>query len=668
LPLPLGERATVASPENAVPPVRATAHFWRLVRYVRPYLLILLLAIACSVVYAGARAGRAWLIQPVLDDVILPHVQSGSGSAELGGWFGSWLGGEAPGAAEGPPAQGEALEPTAEAPHPEALRAQVRESLPRVLLAALLIVLILPVAHFGQEYLSQYTLGRVLVDIQRQLCAKLLTLPLRFHHGTARGETLSRVTNDASRAHRALDLLFADVVQSVLALAVGGAILISISWQLTLITVLVTPIVTGVIAIFGRRIRKSAQRRQESQGEVTDRLLQILNGIKIIKAFRAQDNEEAAFQRHNLRYFRRSMRVVKNRALSRSMVEALNNGIGIAVLFVGAMLVMNGHFGLTLGALVAFVGVMQTTYRPVKDLTKGWTQLMEAVPSAERFFELLDKEPDTEDVSGAPRVDGVRQGIRIAKVSFSYGREPVLRDVSLDVAAGEVVAIVGRTGSGKTTLADLLLRFYDPDSGAIEVDGVDLRKIARRSWLEHVAVVTQDPFLFSGTIRENIRYGRPEASEAEVRAAARAAHVEEFAALLPDGYDTDVGEAGVRLSGGQRQRITIARAILKNPSVLIFDEATSALDAKSERYVQEAIERLLSGRTVFVIAHRLSTVRHADKIVVMESGAIAEIGTHDELMLRDGPYRELMSIQSESPAREEGRDPAARPRRESTPA
>lgn len=642
----------MASPENALPPVRATAQFWRLVRYVRPYLVILALAIACSVVYAGARAGRAWLIQPVFDDVILPHMQSGAGPLEIGGWLGPLLGAEAP-PAETSPDREASPAPPAPGPGPDALRAQVRESLPRVLLAALLIALILPVAHFGQEYLSQYTLGRVLVDIQRQLCAKLLELPLGFHHRTARGETLSRVTNDANRAHLALDLLFADVVQSVLALAVGGAILVSISWQLTLITLAVAPIVAGVIAVFGRRIRKSAQRRQESQGDVTDRLLQILSGIKVIKAFRAQDNEEAAFQRHNLRYFRRSMRVVKNRALSRSMVEALNNGIGISVFFLGAVLVMNGHFGLTLGALAAFVGVMQTTYRPVKDLTKGWTQLMEAIPSAERFFELLDTEPDTRDAPRALRVDGVRQGIRISKVSFSYGREPVLRDVSLDVAAGEVVAIVGRTGSGKTTLADLLLRFYDPDTGAIEVDGVDLRKIARRSWLEHVAVVTQDPFLFSGTIRDNIRYARPDASETEVRDAARAAHVEEFAALLPEGYDTDVGEAGVRLSGGQRQRITIARAILRNPSVLIFDEATSSLDAKSERFVQEAIEALLSGRTVFIIAHRLSTVRHADKIVVLQDGAIAEMGTHDELMARDGLYQELMSIQSESEPREE---------------
>lgn len=628
--------------------MRAGPTFGRLLRYVRPYLPILVASVVCAGVYAGARAGRVWLLQPLFDDVILPA--QAAGSVDVRGWLDDALGrgNESPaaeGAEAGPGPAAPAAPATAEE---EALAARVRQNLPRVLLAALLIVSVLPLAHLGEMYLSQYTLGRVLVDIQQELCGKLLALPLRFHHRTTRGDTLSRVMNDATRAHQSLDLLFSDVVQSVLALAVGAVVLLSISWQLTVTTVLVAPVVAGVIALFGNRIRRTAKRRQESQGEVTKRLVQILNGIKVIKAFRAQDAEEASFRDQNLRYFRRSMKVVKNRALSRSVVEGLNNAIGVAVILLGALAVANGLWGLSLGALAAFVGVMQTTYRPVKDLTKGWTQLMEALPSAERFFELLDTESETEDAPDAVQVQGVTRGIRISKVSFSYGREPVLRDISLDVRAGEVVAIVGATGSGKTTLADLLLRLYDPDAGAIEVDGVDLRRIARRSWLDQVAVVTQEPFLFTGTIRENIRYGRPDASEEEVLAAARAAHVDEFASVLPDGYDTDVGEAGVRLSGGQRQRITIARAILRNPAVLVFDEATSSLDARSERLVQEAIESLLRGRTVFIIAHRLSTVRHADKIVVIEEGAVSDVGSHEELMARGGLYRELMSIQSGS--------------------
>jgi subfamily B ATP-binding cassette protein MsbA len=608
------------------------------VRYVRPYLGVLAIAVVCSGLYAGSKTARAWLLQPIFDQVILPHQQTGERFSlrELRGIFDRAPAGEAaPAPAAQPPSEAQA----------EAVQASLRESLPRILLGALLIVLVLPFAHVGQEIASQWVLGRVLVDLQQALCEKLLALPLRFHHGQARGETMSRVMNDAQKAHHSLDLLFQDVVQSAIGLSVGAVALLFISWQLTLSLLVIAPLVAAVIAAFGRRIRRSAKRRQESQSDMTQRLLQILAGIKVIQSFRAQRGEATAFARENERYFRRNLRVQRNRAYSRSAVEGLNGLIGVIVLFGGVALILGQLWGLSFGALAAFVGVMQSTYGPMRDLTRGWTKLQEAVPSAERFFEILDAEGELADPPDAVRLAGVRHGIRLSKLTFSYGREPVLRDVSLDVARGEMVAIVGATGSGKTTLADLLLRFYDPDAGSIEVDGVDLRRITRASWLEHVAVVTQEPFLFAGTIRENIAYGRPGASEAELREAARVAHVDEFVGRLPQGWDTDVGDAGTLLSGGQRQRITIARAILKNPEVLIFDEATSALDAKSERLVQEAIDGLLAGRTTFVIAHRLSTVRHADKILVLDRGTVAELGTHEQLIARGGRYAELMAHQ-----------------------
>ena len=628
------------SPEQArdpKPPARRP--FVRLLGYVRPYVPLLLVSVLFAVALAGVKTGRALLIMPFWDQIVVPQM-----SAETPAGWSDWTG-----ALSDAPAPAETSEAATRSDE-SAVVDQVREQLPRLLWATLALLIALPISNFGQVYVTQYLLGRILVDIQQRLCSKLLGLPLGFHVGGARGETLSRVMNDAQRSHLALEQLFAEMLPAVILMGAGVTALLFISWQLSIALLVLGPLVAGVIATFGRRIRKNARRRQESQADVTQRLLQILSGIKVIKAFSARDAEEAAFAQENDRYFRRNMRVVKFRAFSQSAVEAINNSLGVVFIALGFGAVLAGVGELTMGRVFAFVVVMQgSCYRPLKQLTKSWTKLQEAAPSAERFFELLDLAPESRDAPDATSTRGPEQGIRIDKLSFSYGREAVLHDVSVDIAAGDVVAIVGRTGSGKTTLADLLLRFYDPDAGAIEIDGVDLRAIRRESWLSRVAVVTQDPFLFSGTIRDNIRYGRPDASDDEIEAAARVAHVDEFVARLADGYETDVGEAGAQLSGGQRQRITIARAVLRDPRVLIFDEATSSLDAQSERYVQEAIESLLGGRTVFIIAHRLSTVRHADKILVLDEGTLAATGTHDELMARGGLYADLMSLQQAAP-------------------
>lgn len=621
--------------------------FLRLLRFARPFVGLALLALVLSLAFAGGRNLRAYLMKPLMDEVLAPAAGTAP-EAPTSPW--RTLTGDTE------TERTEAAAPTLEAAPDETVAPgdpapaddPRRESLRRILLAGIVLIGWIPLAHFGRDYLIQYTLGRVLVDIQQTLCRKLLALPLSFHHSKNRGETLSRVLLDASRAHLALQVVFSDVIQSVLAMGVGLTVLLTISWQLTLITVTLAPVIFVVISLFGRRIQSSARRRQETMGNVTHRLVEILAGIKVIQAFHGEQRESVAFARENQRYFRRNMKVVKNRVLSRSIIEGLNNAIGVGVLLLGALFILDGLWGLTKGDLAAFVTVMFTTYRPTKDLTKGWNQLMDSLPSAQRFFELLDEPPGVSDAEGAIRIGRLRQGIRIRKVSFSYGREPVLRDINLDVQAGEVVAIVGRTGAGKTTLVDLLLRFHDPDTGSIEVDGVDLRRIERSSLLDQTAVVTQEPFLFSGTIGENVRYARPDASPEELERAVRAAHVDEFARTLPEGYETEVGEAGVQLSGGQRQRLTLARALLKDPAILILDEATSSLDAKSERYVQEALESLLSGRTVFVIAHRLSTIRHADKIVVMEDGRVSAVGTHEELVAAGGLYEELVSLQTEA--------------------
>jgi subfamily B ATP-binding cassette protein MsbA len=632
------------------------AHLRRLLRYARPYVGLLFLALVFSLLFSGGRYGRAYLMKPLLDDVLMPFEQGRDSFEDAPISLRDLFAYEAkapapPSAAPTPPEQAVAAArpPASEAAQDAAARDHALDAFRKVLLAGLVILLIVPISIFGRGYVVNYVLKRINVDIKQELAAKLLRLPLSFHHRARSGDTMTRLLLDTDQANNALTLLFLEFLESGITVAIGVVTLFVISWELALVTFVAAPAIMGVMGYFASRIRRTSRRRQEQLGEVTQRLLGILSGIKVIKAFRGETMETDAFRRETRKYFTRSMKVVRNKVLSRSLTEMLNNGVTIAVLLVGTVLVLQRGWGLTAGALAAFAGVLATTYKPMKSMSKGWTDLMESLSSAERFFGVLDLQEERPDPPDAVRIRGVEQGIRFRRVSFSYGREPVLRDVSLEVQPGQVVALVGRTGSGKTTLVDMLLRFHDPDSGAIEIDGVDLRQISRESLLDQVAVVTQEPFLFDTTIEENIHYGRPEASDEEFRLACRAAHVDEFVDQLPEGYATEVGEFGLRLSGGQRQRITIARAILKNPPILVFDEATSALDAKTERTVQDAIDTLRGKRIVFVIAHRLSTIRRADRIVVLEEGTVTQVGSHAELMARGGLYRELVSLSAEKP-------------------
>jgi len=630
---------------RATTPGRRRRPWRRMLGYARPQAGWIALALALTLLAGAGRTARALLTKPLVDEVVLPQASLAAG-AGLPTWvprLGGRLGTERREAAEGERGPSERDAERAD------LASRVRERFAEILAAAVAVVLLVPFASLGRAWIVERALGRMHLAMKRDFCARLLALPMRFHHGRRRGDVAARAVGDADAAHAALGLLFEDLLQGVVTLGLCAGALLLVSWQLTLVFVAAGPALLAGLALLGRRVRRAARRRQEQYAEVTERLLEILAGIRVIKAFRAEALEEAAWRRQTERLFRRSMRVAGRRALARSLVELANGIAAVAALGVGVGLVLRGRFGLTLGDVVAFAFVAQQGYWPLKSLAAAWVRLVDAEPSAERFLEILDLPGEPADAPDALRIGRLSRGVALHGVCFGYGREPVLRDVSFEARAGEVVALVGRSGAGKTTLAELLLRLHDPESGSIELDGNDLRRIARDALLAQVGFVGQDAFVFDATIRENLRYGRPDASDAEVTAAARAAHVDEFAERLPEGLDTLVGPGGARLSGGQRQRIAIGRALLKDPSLLILDEATSALDAESERQVQDAMRGLLGGgRTVLVIAHRLSTIRRADRVVVLDGGRVVQQGTHAELSGTHGAYRELVASQSDA--------------------
>jgi len=498
-----------------------------------------------------------------------------------------------------------------------------------------------------QTYLKSHVMWSVLMDIRNHLCEHLLPQSLSYFENRKSGELISRLTNDITATQFGLSILFDSVLLQPMRLLCGLGLAFYFTWKLSLFTFVLFPIVIIPVLVFGRKIKKYGSKSLMHLGELTDAMREMFSGIRIVKAFKMEDEEIVEFKNLNSRFFKRMMQTVKAKALNTSTTEFIYSLGLAAIIIVGGYVITANK--ISPGSLGGFVTVTAFLILPaVKKLAKSYAKLQESLAGASRVFELLDQHPSITDNPDAIELEKIEKTVSFKNVNFAYDSIPVLKDINLTVEKGQIIAIVGESGAGKSTMLDLVPRFYDPLSGAIEIDGTDIRLIKRDSLLEHIAIVSQQTFLFNRSFKDNILCGRRDASLEEIEDAAKAANIHDFITSLPDGYDALVGEQGVKLSGGQRQRVTIARAILKNAPILILDEATSSLDSESEMLVQEALDHLMEGKTTFVIAHRLSTIRHADRILVLKDGFLVETGTHDELIEKEGEYKKLYRIQFET--------------------
>lgn len=568
----------------------------RLISYIKPYLPRLAVAIVCIIAAASANLYVPWVIKEVIDKVL----------------------------------------------------AEKDMMMLNAIAAAIIVVYLLRgIFYYGQTYLMSYIGQRVVIDIRQAVYRHMQRLSLSYYEKRKTGTMMSYITNDVAALQGAL-------VESVIEMVTEAAILLGsltmmfyLHWKLTMLTLITLPMVGVTINLFGRKLRKTSAVMQERAADITSVLQETISAVRVIKSFVREEYESERFGRENFSNFRAQMKNAQLMATLTPVIEFLA-AIGVTVIiWYGGWEVINGS--LTAGALIAFLVYTVNLSNPIKRLSRVYGNIQKAMAAAERVFGVLDTVPEIQDMPGAVELPVINGEVAFHQVTFEYKPgEPVLSDISLTAKPGQMVAIVGPSGSGKTTIANLIPRFYEPVDGYISIDGIDIKTVKLDSLRQQIGMVPQETMLFNGTVYDNILYGNLMAAYDEVIEAAKAANAHKFIMDMPDGYDTQIGERGSKLSGGQRQRIAIARAILKNPRVLILDEATSALDTESEKLVQEALDQLMLNRTSFVIAHRLSTVLRADIILVMEGGKIAERGTHAELLRLGGIYSKLYQVQFNS--------------------